>query len=56
MLDYKWTLLLESLLAASDLLTLIGGIEFYCAQVPYSIKGLVAGIFYGLFGLFSMFP
>ena len=54
MLGYRWTVLLESLSAASDLLTLIGGIELYCAQVPYSIKGLVAGIFYGFFGLFMM--
>ena len=54
MLDYRWAVLLESLLAASDLLMLIGGIEFYCAQVPYSMKGLVAGILYGLLGLFMM--
>ena len=54
MLDYRWTLLLESILAASDLLMLIGGIELYCAQGPYSMKGLVAGILYGLLGLFMM--
>ena len=26
---------METLLAASHILILIGGIEFYCAQVPY---------------------
>ena len=31
---------------------LIGVIEFWCAQVPYSMKGLVVGITYGLGALF----
>ena len=54
-LDFKWTILLEILLAISDSFILVGGLEFYCAQVPYSMKGLVAGILYGFIGIFMMF-
>ena len=32
----------------SDLMMIIGALEFLCAQVPYSMKGLVAGAAYGL--------
>ena len=53
-LDYRWIIILEALMAISDLLVLIGALEFYCAQVPYSMKGLVAGIFYALLGFFIM--
>ena len=53
-LDYRWLIILEALMAISDLLVSIGALEFYCAQVPYSMKGLVAGIFYGLVGFFMM--
>jgi peptide/histidine transporter 3/4 len=53
-LDYRWIILLEALVAISELLVAIGGLEFYCAQVPYSMKGLVAGIFYGLLVFFMM--
>ena len=51
-IDYRWTILLEGLLAASDLMVLVGAIEFYCAQVPYSMKGLVAGFLYAFLGIF----
>ena len=47
-LDYKWTILVEILLAVSDLFMLVAGIEFYCSQVPYSMKGLLAGSIYGM--------
>ena len=53
-LDYRWLIILEALMATSRLLVLIGALEFYCAQVPYSMKGLVAGIFYALLGFFIM--
>ena len=53
-LDYRWSSLLEALLAISDTLIGIGSLEFYCAQVPYSMKGLVAGIIYGLLAIFMM--
>ena len=53
-LDYRWLIILEALMAISKLLATIGALEFYCAQVPYSMKGLVAGIFYGLLAFFMM--
>ena len=53
-LDYRWIILLEALVTISELLVVIGTLEFYCAQVPYSMKGLVAGIVYGLQGFFMM--
>ena len=45
---------MEILLAISDSFVLVGGLEFFCAQVPYSMKGLVAGIIYGFIGIFMM--
>ena len=30
-----------------------GVLEFYCAQVPYSMKGLLAGCAYGLVAVFA---
>ena len=54
-IDYKWSILVEFLFAASDTMLTIGTIEFYCAQVPYSMKGLVAGCYYGCVGLYIMF-
>ena len=53
-LDYKWTVLLEIGMALSDIFVLIGATEFYCAQVPYSMKGLVAGIVYSLIAFFMV--
>ena len=53
-LDYRWLIILEALVAISKLLAIIGALEFYCAQVPYSMKGLVAGIIYALLGFFVM--
>ena len=51
-LDYKWTILLDITWAASQQLFLVGVIQFVCAQVPYSMKGMVAGMAYGLAALF----
>ena len=45
-IDYRWTALHEIMNAASDLMMMIGGLEFLSAQVPYSMKGLVVGITY----------
>ena len=53
-LDYRWIIILEVLIAISDLLVAIGALEFYCAQVPYSMKGLIAGVIYALLGFFMM--
>ena len=42
----------ELLSAISYVLIIIGITEFLCAQVPYSMKGLMIGIFYGSLVLF----
>ncbi len=42
----------ELLSAISYMLIIIGVTEFLCAQVPYSMKGLMVGIFYGSLVLF----
>ena len=39
-------------MAISDTLVAIGALEFYCAQVPYLMKGSVTGIIYGILGFF----
>ena len=53
--DYRWFALADYFFALSDTMFIIGTIEFYCAQVPYSMKGLMAGSYYGLLGLCHMF-
>ena len=48
-INYTWNIFLEVLSVVSDLLIyIIGTLEFLCAQVPYSMKGLVAGTAYAL--------
>ena len=53
-IDYRWFAIPQVLSAISFILIIIGTIEFYCAQVPYSMKGVVSGIFYGTLLLFRM--
>ena len=53
-IDYRWFAIPQVLSAISFLLIIIGTIEFYCAQVPYSMKGVVSGIFYGTLLVFRM--
>ena len=42
----------ELLSAISYILIIVGITEFLCAQVPYSMKGLMVGIYYGSLVLF----
>ena len=51
-IDSRWFILPQVLHSLSDLLLVITMIEFFCAQIPYSMKGIVAGIAYGLLGVF----
>ena len=51
-IDSRWFILPQVLHSLSDLLLVITMIEFFCAQIPYSMKGMVAGIAYGLLGVF----
>ena len=50
-LDYKWIMLPELFRAFSYFFMISGGVQFICAQSPYSMKGLVTGLGYALFGL-----
>ena len=51
-IDSRWFILPQILHSFSDLLLVITMIEFFCAQIPYSMKGIVAGIAYGLLEVF----
>jgi peptide/histidine transporter 3/4 len=51
-IDYRWIALLQFFNVTSDLLIIIGMLEFYCAQVPYSMKGIVAGVAYSIIVLY----
>ena len=53
--DYYMLLAIPEIVSAiSFLLILIGIIEVFCSQVPYSMKGLMVGIFYGSLVLFLL--
>ena len=54
-LDYRWFAVPECIYTISDLLIMISCIEFFCAQVPYSMKGFVAGITFAGIGVFVVF-
>ena len=54
-LDYKWAIFMEIVLVLSDLYTIAACMEFYCAQVPYSMKGIFAGCMYGFDAIFMTF-
>ena len=50
--DYRLNILAEVLFSTSYATMLIGSVEFLCAQIPYSMKGLTVGIFYSSLVLF----
>ena len=54
-IDYKWYIIPEFLFAFSKICIIKGALEFYCAQVPYSMKGLLAGCNYGIVAIFVSF-
>ena len=49
-LDYKWFMLPESLHIISNYLLLFATIQFICAQIPYTMKGLMSGWIFGAYG------
>ena len=53
-LDYRLLAIPEVISVVSFTLIFIGSFEVLCAQVPYSMKGLVIGIFYGSMGTFGL--
>ena len=54
-LDYRWTAIPTFFHSISMALIFIGGFEFLCAQVPYSMKGLIFGTTYGLGAISTAF-
>ena len=46
-MDYRLYAIPEIISAISYIMILVGAIESLCAQIPYSMKGLIVGIFYG---------
>ena len=52
-LDYRWLSLLEIADCVFTLLVFIGIIEFLCAQIPYSMKGVFIGVLITILSLCS---
>ncbi len=53
-LSYKWIFIPGFLTSISFYLYIASAGEFICAQSPYSMKGFLFGLVYGLLGLFSL--
>ena len=51
-LDYRWFSLLEAMECFFTIFVFIGTVEFFCSQVPYSMKGIFMGIFISIFCVF----
>ena len=51
-LDNRWKFLSGFLRNIGNAVYLISILEYLCAQVPYSMKGIVAGLFFVCIGLF----
>ena len=48
---YYWLLLLSCVHVVGQCVVLISGLEFICAQAPYSMKGIIVGSTYSFVGL-----
>ena len=53
--DFKFYAIPDVISSASFIMILVGVIEFLCAQIPYSMKGVIVGLFYCLFGICFLF-
>ena len=49
-LDYKWIMIPEGLKVTSFFFLITSGIQFICAQSPYSMKGLITALAYEFLG------
>ena len=50
--DYRFYAIPDVISSASYIMILVGSIEFLCAQIPYSMKGVIVGFFYGSLVIF----
>ena len=53
--DYRFYAIPDVISSISFIMTVIGVIEFLCAQIPYSMKGMLVGLFYGLIVVLFLF-
>ena len=53
-INFYWIIIPEAFSGLSSFILILAGIEFICAQAPFSMKGLTFGISYGLYGLASL--
>ena len=53
--DFRFYAIPEFISSASFIMILVGGIEFLCAQIPYSMKGVIVGLYYCLLVIFFLF-
>ena len=51
-LDKRWNILVDFINNLGDIMFFIGFLEYLCAQIPYSMKGVAAGICFLSVGLF----
>ena len=52
--NYRWLLIPQVFYSLGEYLLLVVAIEFLCAQAPYSMKGLLLGLVYGVVGIASI--
>ena len=52
--DIRWMVLQGVLNSVSTFMLGLGGVEFLCAQTPYSMRGLISGAGYGIVALFTL--
>ena len=53
--DFRLYAISDVISSASSIMILVGVIEFLCAQIPYSMKGVIVGLFYCLVIFFLLF-
>ena len=53
--DFRFYAIPDVISSVSFTMTVIGVIEFLCAQIPYSMKGMLVGLIYGLIIVFFPF-
>ena len=51
-MDYRWFSILEILDCLSFIFIIFGTVEFFCAQIPYSMKGIFMGVLVSILCIF----
>ena len=53
--DFRFYAIPDVISSASYIMIFVGAIEFLCAQIPYSMKGVIVGLYYCLLVVFFLF-